>query len=331
MKPKRPIDQLRDSAGSMKVGSEEEGALTGFVQFNGRLLVIKEKAVYEVKMADDIDPERINPDIPNSQQRIFSIGSGDRLLGCTLLTAHELFQPKFLPDWVDCEAAMEATLSATRELVEMDNIRESLTGEIESAITRARDIPLNSGFEIPSILNLDTRSKTFLNRAHHFIKYVLCIIRIFYGSSIKKPDSVLEYVKYNKESDSEFLKIVENSISIFRLLWEARNLIEHPKDNKCIIINDFTINYSGHIKPPTIEIIHPKEALTETLISSFLNEVVNAVTEIFELLVACLCGEHAEFGNFQIGVMALPEDQRRTTHVGFSYAIKMGNDWKPIG
>jgi hypothetical protein len=64
MKSKRPIDVLRESAGSMDIGSPEEGPIQGYVTFGGRLLIIKEKAVYEHTSADAIDPGHTNAKFP---------------------------------------------------------------------------------------------------------------------------------------------------------------------------------------------------------------------------------------------------------------------------
>ncbi len=54
---KRRIDQIRDSAGSFTIGDDSDGAIKSFVTIGGRLYVIKEKSIYALALADDIDPE----------------------------------------------------------------------------------------------------------------------------------------------------------------------------------------------------------------------------------------------------------------------------------
>ncbi len=44
-----------------------------------------------------------------------------------------------------------------------------------------------------------------------------------------------------------------------------------------------------------------------------------------------LCGRHAKFGEFQIGVMDVPQDRRRQEHIRYSYVVKLGGQWQPLG
>ena len=75
---KRPIDAIRDSAGSMAVGrGEEPSPITDFSVIDGRLHVVKERSIYQITMADAIDPERTDPSVPNTQQRVLSYGSSE--------------------------------------------------------------------------------------------------------------------------------------------------------------------------------------------------------------------------------------------------------------
>lgn len=59
MTDKRPVDCLRDGAGSLEVKiPDDNSAITGMITFGDRLLSVKEKGIYEIKLADQIDPER---------------------------------------------------------------------------------------------------------------------------------------------------------------------------------------------------------------------------------------------------------------------------------
>ena len=101
------IKRLRESAISMEVGdANDRSAITGMMPIGGLLHIIKENGIYECKLADHIDPERTNPNVPNVQQKILSIGSSSDLTARTLLTAKSLFEPKFLLEDFDCAAAI---------------------------------------------------------------------------------------------------------------------------------------------------------------------------------------------------------------------------------
>jgi len=57
---RKPIDQIRESGGYFEVGTDAEGAIVEMFTIDDQLLIVKEGAIYEVMMADDIDPERTN-------------------------------------------------------------------------------------------------------------------------------------------------------------------------------------------------------------------------------------------------------------------------------
>ena len=95
MNEEKPIDRMRDRGGRVDIGTSEDGAIIEMLTIGGRILVIKERSVYEMRMADDIDPNRENPNIPPSSQRlIVSLGTEAEMFSRTFLTAKRLFKPE---------------------------------------------------------------------------------------------------------------------------------------------------------------------------------------------------------------------------------------------
>src|SRR6185295_11910885 len=82
----------------MEVGLKEEGHIKEVYTIgDDRLIMIKERATYEISFADKIDPERTNEAIPNVQQRILEAGSEHDLVQRILLTSQKLFDQTYLP------------------------------------------------------------------------------------------------------------------------------------------------------------------------------------------------------------------------------------------
>src|SRR5262249_56398562 len=98
---KRLIDRKRDAGGIMEIGTpDEQSAITAIFPIGDALYAVKERGIYEVKLADRIDPKRTNIAIPNTQQRVLNYGSDAPVVGRTLLTAKELFNPTyFTKNW----------------------------------------------------------------------------------------------------------------------------------------------------------------------------------------------------------------------------------------
>jgi hypothetical protein len=61
-----------------------------FLSTGNSLYVIKEAGVYRIQLADDIDPARANPNIPNLNQQVLAAGHNNEIVARILLTAKYL-------------------------------------------------------------------------------------------------------------------------------------------------------------------------------------------------------------------------------------------------
>jgi hypothetical protein len=97
MKSQRPIDVLRNSAKSGRIGGDgDDSAITEMIPIGDKLYIVKERGIYAMQLADQIDPQRTNAGIPDTQQKILPIGSDDPLVARTLMKAHTLFNPTLM-------------------------------------------------------------------------------------------------------------------------------------------------------------------------------------------------------------------------------------------
>ena len=133
MTKKKEIDRLRESAGRIKVGDGSDGAITGMMTISNRLYIIKEKAIYVIAMADEIDPKRTRADIPNMQQIVVDAGSGSEIVRRILLTARELFRKDRLLEPIDWNAVLIAALELLRDVLAAQEIAEEYAANKRAA------------------------------------------------------------------------------------------------------------------------------------------------------------------------------------------------------
>lgn len=96
MPDKTDIEIKRNSGGVADIGTEEDGAIIDTFNLNEKIIIIKERALYEFMLADYVDPERTNILIPNSIQKlIIKQGCESEMVCRTFLTAKNLFQPQY--------------------------------------------------------------------------------------------------------------------------------------------------------------------------------------------------------------------------------------------
>lgn len=324
---RRPIDKLRDSAFSMTIaGGPEEGKIVGFVKIGERGLILKEGAIYEPILADQVDPDRTNPTLPHSQQKILSFGSTDEIVGRVLLTGEGFLNKNYLSDQ-DCTIAMELTWEMTGDLLAMRGYQQEMLRKITEAESTL-GTKTSSGFVLPAVDGLRQTVEAFFQRAHHMVKALMGLNRLFFGEQITHPDSLLNYVA---EKGLTMRDLVQDGTPLLRFVWHVRNSIEHPKNTQRLLISDFRMNPKGEVEPPMLEHIHPQAAHSSVPVATVLRRVTEDLTFLVEATIVALAAEHAEFGAMPIGVMELEESQRRYPHLRFSYAVRMGDEWRRLG
>lgn len=327
---KRPIDLIRESAGSMDVGLPDEGKVSGFYKIGDeRLLIIKQRAVYEITFADKIDPKRKNARIPNVQQRLLSAGSDDELVQRILLTADQLFDPTYLAKF-DCAKLREHALSALRELLAMARIRDRVTEEQSRLLERVDTQKLAHGFIVPSLPDAEQDIKNYFLRADHFRRELMRIARVFDGR-FENIDKLLRKEKSTISPDEQFIEFLERAVPFIHFIRESRNAIEHPHRTKNVVVRDFSLNEDANLVAPTIEVTLPRAHQPPADLTHFVSDVIVSLANLFCDLIAIMSERNAALAGFEVTVAKLPPQGRRYEHVEFTYAVSLNGEFLPIG
>src|ERR1700690_3177603 len=194
----RLVDQLRDSAASMDIGAPEEGVIKEMFGLQGRMILVLERAIYAVQLADAIDPDRSNIAIPNTQQRLFCRGAQDPLVAKTLLTARTLFKKLHLGQDFDEIRGVELALELLKDLAAMADVGEMLEKAQAGAITEfERSAARARSLVLPTIGEAEPRFEGFAQKVGHAVDTLCDIARLFYGDALTKKwvDSLVELLR----------------------------------------------------------------------------------------------------------------------------------------
>ena len=116
-------------------------------------------------------------------------------------------------------------------------------------------------------------------------------------------------------------------LPFLQFVRNARNSVEHPKEERKIVTTDFSINSDNQLVPPAIEIIHPKSPQSAVPVVDLMNDVANSIVDIVELMLAFLCNRQIRpITGFPVQVHEFPEAQRRTENVKYGYGIETENN-----
>jgi hypothetical protein len=333
---KRPIDIQRDSAGKFSIESQDDGTpITDMFQLNDALLLMTQKAAYEVRTGDQIDPKRENPNIPhNVQRRILGFGTDSELVGRTLLTAKSLIRKEFLPATVDVKQVMTLTFEVLKDLIAMHTISTEYESaekkEIEVAHNRA---PKQGSLAIPSITDVDTLCKTFAQKADHVEQATWDILRVFYPEIQAKCNFEIfcDFVKNKFGADDPFTKFLVDALPFIMMVRNTRDCLDH-RNAKGVVVTNFSLLANGTILRPTIEINFRGTRQPSVFVARFLSEVVENMVIVFENLIGHLCSKNIKFPEglpLHIGI--IPETRRVNKYVQYSIGMTMNDQFFPIG
>lgn len=329
---KRPIDRKRDSAGMIEIDDPADPTgITGLIVINGTLHALKENSIYEIKMGDDIDPKRTNPDIPTTYQRVLNLGSKFPLVQRTLLAGQVLFNKNYLPKELNTDKAMTLAFSALKDIAAMLEIASELEANQAEAVQTAHKA--KHGFPVPAVGNVAARFKSFIQKADHALQSLLAIMRLFYGREKAKNFEILaEYACHTYGADDPFCNLMNAILPFLKHVRAARNCAEHENPNQRALTKDFHLTEAGTLEAPSVEVVHPKTPAPELPLLAFMTETIEQLGLVFELMVAHACHKHiVQPSPFMIGVLELPDEQRVGQHQArFCYGVYQGDRVVPF-
>lgn len=328
MEEKRPIDRKRESGGQADIGTDEDGAIIEMKNVGGRLLIIKERSIYEMIMADTVDPGRTNINLPNSIHKlIIDKGTESETVSRILLTALNLFRPEYISNSVDCNKLISLTIDMLSEISILEKeIEEYLTAENNTATEYEERKQQRVSYKLPAIINLDSKCKTIFQKANHIEQTLIDIIKEFYPNLGLTKQSHFPFL-YEKlkglygETDP-FVEFISKTLYFMQVIYELRNGFDHRLDYANAY--NFDLQTDGNIIAPSIELKHKKIKLERTSLSDFLKISLSNNLDIIELTFAHLASKNMRTTGLPYHVRLIPEEKRRNKFVKYSF-------WTPIG
>lgn len=325
---KRPIDRIRESGGHADIGTSEDGAIMEMYNVGGRLLIIKERSIYEMIFADAIDPERTNFNLPPTIHKlIIDKGTQSETVARTFLTAKTIFKSQYIASTINCDTLLSLTIDMLSEisLLEMEigkyqEVEDNVSAEYEKRRSQ------KGAFELPSVVNLESRCKTIFQKADHVEQILMEIITHFYPnkgltkqSHFPKFHEVLQKLYGDKDG---FAAFIGKTLNFMRVVRELRNGLDHRLPT--VTVKDFELQTDGNILTPTINLNHKDIKIDRTSLSEFLKLTTANLLEIVETTFAFLAGRNVKTDGMPYQLKEIPEADRRHKYVRYSF-------WLPIG
>ena len=322
----------RSGGGSMKLGNDPTDAVSSVVVIGNDLLIVMRRSIHSVMLADSIDPNRTNPQIPNSQRRVVPYGSDDASVGRTLLQANVLFEKNTLPSEVDRALALRISLEFLKEILALRDIMNEYKEKVDTAQASFEGkLADDKSLHLPFIPGLEQITKRYIQTADDATGRVMELAQVFY-SDIRGKRWIVSLHDKLRETQGEthnatmFVKSITNGVWLLRNL---RNAVEHPKETDHIEVENYTLNSDGTVGEPIISCNNPDTPLSDMSIMDLMEDATEALQEYFEMLMAHFCDIHAlPFVGMKryVSETKTSERQEHLKHVRFEYQI----EWKDL-
>ncbi len=314
----------RNEGGSFKIGEEGDGNLSDMIPLEDYGMVIAtRKSVWRVMLADNIDPQRNNANIPlHVQERLLSYGSDDPIVGRTLLQGKELLL-QHLPDTINKYQGMQFVLAFTKELAAMNDelkkLREEYTETQVRFNGRVRD---DGSFVLPALKNLERRAKELIQNIDHLGGIVIEITKLF-------PIEILQKNPLRKlieQSEQKFGKDHVATKAICELNkkmgWQRllRNDVEHPSASGVVTFENYNMTDSAKIEMPTINHTRENSPFHSIDLIQFIVESQGDIIDLFETALVLLCDSNTEdFAGDKVFVRNVTDGERTEINPYMNY------------
>lgn len=325
---KRLIDKIRESGGHADIGTAEEGAIVEMKNYDGRLIILKEKAIYEMVFADFIDPDRTNEYLsPTIHKLIINKGADSPIVCKTFIIAKTLFNNDNIIEEVNCNEIVYLSINLLEEVNQLE--REILN--YKSDQDRVSEIydqnrKKNQALEVPSITELDSKCKTIFQKTDHIEQILMEIITNFYYKNKLTKQShfpkFLEIIVEKYGEEDQFVLFISSILKFMEILRELRNGFDHRLNT--VKATNFDIQKDGNIISPTIELNHKTVKLERTDLLQFLECTLQNFLLIAENTFAFLAEKHKRTDRLPIVVNEIPMEKRRYENVSYCFWSNIG-------
>lgn len=321
----------------MKIGEDGDGSIRMVIDMQHSLYSIHEHAIYAMQLADQIDPQRTNAAVPNTQQKILSLGAIDPEVARTYLTACTLFKSMYLGPQFDEKRAIQLAFEFLSIIAAMLDIRRSLDVAIKAAVEEFEAQPAKDrSLRLPALGDASHRCAAFTQKIGHAVDTLEKIARLFYPGEItnKWIDSLAALLAKKHGEDAPVTSAMRERGPWLLRLQRLRNMVEHPKDGDQIVVHDFKLLPSMDLLLPSIEVHRPGEEPATGSLVSLMDQVSDALVDEAEHLLGLLVAANIQpLSKSMVCLIELPKNLRPewNPHQRLSYGIEINGQVQPLG
>lgn len=310
----------------MELGEDNENAIQQILTLNESLYVFSTKKIFQVRTADDVNPDRASPETRHSYQEIYPIGCNNLFVARSIVQAKQVLDGVILRPELAKETLLDAVWEATQFLLQCENAHfriynnaMSLLPEIDDAVEKSKSqtaIP-----SLPQVADLEERVGSFLGSAKRFLEKAHSILCVVYGS----PDhgsnfnAYREWMSANQSTSEKVVDLLAEDQEWIRFIAESRNAlpINHARQNFILEVRNFSLEPGNKFSAPSWRYdLSDRGGSVQDCWSDIVKDMDthlhNMLTFFEELYILCVLDNRDQRLPFEFGVYRIPDDEIKT-------------------
>lgn len=313
----------REGAFSIELGTGRENTIHKMLSLNESLYAFSTKKIFRIRTADDIDPERAEPETRHSYQELYPIGCSNSFVARSIIQAEQILDGVFLRPELGKDELLEAVWEATELLLQCENARFRIYSEVVSLLEKIDEVVEESKSQtvipsLPQVADLDERVGSFLGNAKRFLEKAHVLLSLFYDCPDHRSNfrAYREWMAANRSDSDSVVTLLAGDEEWIRFIAGSRNAlsVNHAREGFVLEVQNFKLEPGNKVSPPSWRYDlsgrgGPVQEYWSDIVEEMDTHLHNMLTFFEELYILCVLDNRDQRLPFEFGIYKIPDDE----------------------
>lgn len=284
MKFGKDAPRYRAGHGELRGGT---GGITRMCSAVDFLEVYKVDKTFRIYTPESLDPDKTDPNMHWMSKPAADVGSANKIVARIFIQSSEALKNTPLSDSISEDDILRCMHCCKEQLLICEDKQKYVSDETERIYQLCSQGKLTKEglhfADFPQIDRLEEYCGVFLSNAKLTIQTIAEIINLFYKTSFDGPrfDKIVKWSKKVLRQNRAFVNCLEHHQLGLKQIVDMRNAQEHPKVNRKLVIENFTLKPGNTVSYPLWYISGEEPSCIANTMIAMVNFLVTFTESVF--------------------------------------------------
>jgi len=310
MKFDKNAPRYRACSGTLEGGT---GGITRMCPAVDFLEIYKIDKTFRLYTPESLDPEETDPNMQSTSKPSADVGSANKVVARVFIQASEAITNAPIADGISKDDVLRCMHRCKEFLLICEDKQVHIGKETSEICDKCKKGDLktegNHIKDFPQVDRLEEYCGAFLSNAKLTIQTSAELVNAFYHTQFDGPrfDKVLKWSQSSIKHNEPFVQFLADVQPSLKHIVDLRNAQEHPKANKMLIIDNFTLRPGNEITVPIWHITGEEPEPIHSTTAAIVDFLISTVESLF---LHCLMDNIRS--SFPFAVRVIPDTERDT-------------------